>query len=133
MSAPIVDTTLWTRGQTIPQIVFTLGVIGYTAFGKRRFPHHVHMHAGFEFDHIVALAKQRGFKRRRQLIGSVRYGRPTEFAMARIAEVCALITEDEIRERLARLSAWMHFCETGRMPPGWTIRTSTASPHQSPQ
>lgn len=113
--------TLTVRQQQA-QILFALGVMGYFERGKR--PHVVgEFFATGCFDWAIDEAKRRGFKGRKQLIGAARRGRATPFAIQKMEEACAFMTEAEVAMKLAQSAATIHFLETGRPMPGWSIKT----------
>ncbi len=103
------------------RVLFALGVMSYFQRGKR--PYVVgETFATSSFDWAANEAKGRGFKGRKQLIGAVRRGRATPFAIQKMEEACSFLTEAEIAFHLARSAAIVHFMETGRQMPGWTFR-----------
>jgi hypothetical protein len=91
----------------LPQIVFALGVAGYLSYRDRdRMEVGSRMSCRSAFNRLLQAAKQRGFHERRQLVGAVRRGRPTAFAMERVRTMCALLPEGEIERELRALERW---------------------------
>jgi hypothetical protein len=67
----------------------------------REIPFVCHSTALHAFDSIVAIAKKRGFKSRKQLIGAVRRGSGTEFALEKARNCCSLLTDAELQAAFA--------------------------------
>ena len=103
------------------QILFALGVMGYSPWGKRPYVFG-ETFATSCFDWAADEARRRGFKGRKQLIGAARRGRATTFAILKMQEACSFLTETEIAFHLARSASIVHFMETGRQMPGWTLK-----------
>ena len=89
------------------QILLVLGAAGYQRQRERDLPLGMATSSLFAFDAIVALAKRRGFKQRRQLLGCARRGSGTSFAIDKAAAACSFLTRDELGSEFARAARWV--------------------------
>jgi hypothetical protein len=98
------------QARDLSEILFAIGVAGYLSYHDRdRMDVGSRMSCRCAFDRLLQLAKQRGFGERRQLIGAVRRGRPTAFAMERVRSMRAALTDDEINRELRVMQQWERF------------------------